>query len=146
MTTELSTVQRDCSLVDAAGFMLKYRISGLPVVDEQGRLEGLVTEAGFLKSLGIMIDQPVHIWQIMEAMFNPAAEVRPMSGLVDDIMVKQLVHMGADKNLHDALETMKQHHIKRLLVCDNELHLQGIITRSDLVRVFSGILLRPVKF
>jgi CBS domain-containing membrane protein len=47
-----------------------------------------------------------------------------------------VVTVRAEHTLHEALDIMKKHHIKRLVVADEDRRVKGIITRSDLVRVF----------
>jgi CBS domain-containing protein len=51
-------------------------------------------------------------------------------------MVSEVVTVAPQQTLHQALAVMKQHQIRRLIVCDEARHVVGVITRSDLVRVF----------
>jgi CBS domain-containing protein len=69
-------------------------------------------------------------------MFNHGVQVREPEGRVADLMVSEVITIGPEQTLHEALDVMKHHHIKRLVVCDEARHVLGIITRSDLVRVF----------
>jgi CBS domain-containing membrane protein len=136
MTTDVTTVQADTPLRDAARILLELRISGLPVTDEQNRLVGIVTEADFLSALGIPCHHPAHnLWQSLEAMFRhqPALGTTPKK--VADIMVQQIITLRDDNTLHDVIDCMKRHHIKRVVITDDQQHVQGIITRSNLVRV-----------
>jgi osmoprotectant transport system ATP-binding protein len=54
---------------------------------------------------------------------------------VSDIMVSQVITISNDKTLHEAIDSMKKYHIKRLVVVDDQHKLRGIITRSNLVQV-----------
>lgn len=56
MTTSPLTVLQDASIGEAASIMLKHRISGLPVVDPQGKLVGIITESDIFRMV-------VHDWQ-----------------------------------------------------------------------------------
>ncbi len=51
-------------------------------------------------------------------------------------MVRDVVCASPENSVHDALDLMKRHRVKRLLVCDDERHVLGVVTRSDLVRIF----------
>jgi len=136
MTTDVATVSPDTSLRDAATKLLELRISGLPVLGQSGELVGIVTEADFLSALGIPCHHPAHsVWQTLESMFNsqPAQSVAPKK--VADIMSPQTVTIAADRTLHDVIDTMKRHHVKRLVVTDNNIQVIGIITRSNLVKI-----------
>lgn len=144
MTAPVKTIQADRSLAEAAHLLVEHRISGLPVVDEQQRLIGLVTEADFLRAMGLPSHQPHHsVWQTLESMFQHQDRVREPKGVVADLMVQDVVTVRPEQTLHEVLEVMKRHHIKRVVVCDDDRHVLGIVTRSDLVRVFFDRLRKP---
>lgn len=137
MMQPVTTVQADCSLSEAAHLLVTLKISGLPVVDKDNRLIGIITEADFLHALGMPLRHPDHsLWHTLENMFNHHLEVRELEGQVADLMVSKVITVSPQQTLHQALEVMKQHKIKRLVVCDEARHVVGLITRSDLVRVF----------
>ena len=136
MTTDVATVSIDTSLREAARILLDLRISGLPVVDKDSKLVGIVTEADFLSALGIPSHHPAHsLWQTLESMFR--YQPRPVSTpvRVAEIMAQQVITITNDKTLHDVIDTMKRHHIKRLVVTNEQQQVEGIITRSNLVKV-----------
>ncbi|MDT8451305.1 MAG: CBS domain-containing protein [Gammaproteobacteria bacterium] len=137
MMQPVTTVQANCSLSEAAHLLVTLKISGLPVVDKDNRLVGIITEADFLHALGMPSRHPDHsLWQTLESMFNHHLEVREFEGRVADLMVSKVITVSPQQTLHQALEVMKQHKIRRLVVCDEARHVVGLITRSDLVRVF----------
>lgn len=137
MTQPVISVSPDCSLSEAAHLLVSQRISGLPVVDESKKLLGIITEADFLRALGVPAHHPGHhLWQTLENMFHPTVQVRETEGTVDELMVRDVITLSDKASLHQALELMKQHRIKRLVVCDEEQRVVGMLTRSNLVRVF----------
>ena len=69
-------------------------------------------------------------------MFNHSAQLREPEGQVADLMMDKVITISPQDTLHHALDVMKQNQIKRLIVCDEDRHVVGMITRSDLVRVF----------
>jgi CBS domain-containing membrane protein len=144
MTRNVVTVSPDTSLAEAAHLLVSNRISGLPVVDEQQRLLGVITEADFLCAMGLPCHHPAQtLWQTLEAMFTHRHELREPTGKVADLMVRNVVTVKPEQTLHEAIEVMKHNHIKRVVVCDDEGRAQGMVTRSDLVRVFFDRLRRP---
>jgi CBS domain-containing membrane protein len=144
MTRNVVTVSPDTSLAEAAHLLVSNRISGLPVVDEQQRLLGVITEADFLCAMGLPCHHPAQtLWQTLEAMFTHRPEIREPTGKVADLMVRNVVTVKPEQTLHEAIEVMKHNHIKRVVVCDDEGRAQGMVTRSDLVRVFFDRLRRP---
>jgi CBS domain-containing protein len=140
MTRPVRTVRPDTALAEAAHIMVSERISGLPVVDNEGRLTGLITEADFLRALGVPAEQPhSSLWQTLESLFNHLAhngELETPDDPVATHMVKNVVVVSPEQDLHDVIELMKHHRVKRLVVCDEARKVLGMITRSDLVRVF----------
>jgi CBS domain-containing membrane protein len=127
-------------LTDAAHLMVSERISGLPVVDADGKLVGIITEADFLRALGVPAHQPHQtLWQTLESLFSHLArhsELEAPDSPVTEHMMKNVVSVRPGQDLHDVIEVMKLHRVKRVVVCDEERRVLGMITRSDLVRIF----------
>jgi len=137
MTRSVTTVTADTLLSDAAHLLVTNRISGLPVVDARQRLIGVITEADFLRAMGIPSHHPTHtLWQTLETMFAHPTEIREPTGIVADLMIENVITVKPEQTLHDVVEIMKHNRIKRVVVCDDENRVQGMVTRSDLVRVF----------
>lgn len=140
MKTEVCTVQPRTPLSEAAHLMVTERISGLPVVDDRQQLIGIITEADFLRALGVPGHQPSHsLWQTLESMFTHLARhgaPQAPNAAVAEHMVREVVTAAPDQHLHDVLALMKRHRVKRVVVTDSGRLVVGIITRSDLVRIF----------
>ncbi len=137
MTAPVKTVHPDCTLSDAAHLLVTAKISGLPVVDDDDKLLGIITEADFLRALGVPSHQPGHsVWQTLENMFHQQVQSAEPEGVVADLMIKKVVTITPQHSLHDVLDVMKHNQIKRVIVCDENQHAVGMITRSDLVRIF----------
>jgi CBS domain-containing protein len=137
MTADVVTVTPGTSVRDAARLLLEQRISGLPVIDQENRLVGIVTEADFLSVMGVPSHHPAHsLWQTLESMFkHPQQPVVNKQNKVAEIMISEVVTVMPDNTLHEVIDTMRHHHVKRLVVVDKDRHVQGIITRSNLVQV-----------
>ena len=136
MTAEVSCVTADTPLRDAARQLLELRISGLPVVDANNKLVGVVTEADFLTAMGIPCHHPAHsVWQTLETMFHHTPDTSQIPEKVSDIMHTDVISIGEDNSLHDAIDSMKRHHVKRLVVSNPDNAVVGILTRSNLIQV-----------
>lgn len=140
MSHPVRVVHPDTPMSEAAHLMVNERISGLPVVDDGDRLVGIITEADFLRGLGVPAHHPSHnLWQTLESLFshlNHHAELEAPNDPVAEHMVHDVVCASLGDDAHTLLDLMKSHRVKRLLVCDEERHVVGMVTRSDLVRVF----------
>ena len=140
MSHPVQVVHEQTTMSDAAHLMVTQRISGLPVVDSDERLVGIITEADFLRGLGVPAHLPTHnLWQTLESMFGHLAHHGELEGPEDPVaehIVKDVVCASPDHYVDDVIELMKQHRVKRVLVCNDERNVVGMVTRSDLVRIF----------
>ena len=140
MSHPVQVVHEQTTMSDAAHLMVTQRISGLPVVDDDERLVGIVTEADFLRGLGVPAHHPTHsLWQTLEAMFGHLAHHGELEGPEDPVanhMVRDVVSASADHYVDDVIQLMKQHRVKRVVICNAERRATGMVTRSDLVRIF----------
>lgn len=140
MSKPVHTVHPQAPLSEAAHIMVSERISGLPVVDDNEHLVGIITEADFLRALGIPAHHPHHnLWQTLDSLFSHLShhgEVEAPDDPVSYHMVKNVVCVGLEQNLHDVIDVMKRNSVKRVVVCDKEHKVIGIVTRSNLVRIF----------
>ena len=140
MSHPVQVVREQTTMSDAAHLMLTQRISGLPVVDSDERLVGVITEADFLRGLGVPAHYPTYnLWQTLESLFSHLAQHRELEGPEDPVvehMVRDVVCTSPDHYVDDVVQLMKQHRVKRVLVCNGDRHVVGMVTRSDLVRIF----------
>ncbi len=148
MSHPLLTVSPETTLSKAAHMLVSHRISGLPVINEAGVLAGILTEADFLRALGLPSDQPAHrVWQTLELLFKALAhhgELKAPDDAVALHMTSHVVTIHKEQQIAYAIGRMKQHHVKRVVVCDEKGFALGMITRSDLVRVFFDTFIRKV--
>lgn len=140
MSQPVRTVHPRTTMAEAAHLMIEQRISGLPVVDDAGQLAGIITEADFLRGLGVPAHHPTHnLWQTLELLFGHLAHHADLEGPADpvsDHMQRDVVCAPADQDVYEVIELMKQHRVKRVLVCDQAKQVIGMLTRSDLMRIF----------
>lgn len=146
MSHPVRVIQPQTSLSEAAHLMVSERISGLPVVDETEKLIGIITEADFLRGLGVPAHHPSHsLWQTLEAMFTHLplhGELEGPDEVVSSYMVHDVVCALPDDHVDEVIAKMKRYRVKRIPVCNDERHVVGIVTRSDLVRIFFDRYLR----
>lgn len=140
MSHPVRTVRPQTTLTEAAHLMVSEKISGLPVVDDDNRLAGIITEADFLRALGVPSHHPHHtLWQTLESLINHMThhgEPKAPNDPVNEHMVRSVLCVQPGEDLHSVIETMKHHSVKRVVVCNERRQVVGMVTRSDLVRVF----------
>lgn len=126
MTTGAATIRPDASLTDAARLMVEHQISGLPVVDAQDRLVGVITEGDFLWPE----QKPRLVGLLAEGAARVASELN--SRTVSDIMTRDPITIGAETSLEDVVELMNRHKVRRLPVV-TQGKVVGILSRSNLM-------------
>ncbi|TIP81168.1 MAG: CBS domain-containing protein, partial [Mesorhizobium sp.] len=126
MTAKIVTVSPDHSVRHAARIMLDHRISGMPVVDDDGRLAGIVSEGDFLRrsELGAPALSPG----------EARSYVKGHSWKVADLMTSDVVVADEETPIERTAALMQEHGIKRIPVMKGQ-RLVGIVSRADLLRV-----------
>jgi CBS domain-containing protein len=135
MTVDVVSVSPDHSVRHAARSMLGHRISGLPVVNDDRRLAGIVTEGDLMRrsELGAQALAPIDR-QFTTSEDNARAYVKSHGWKVADVMTPEPVKVEEETPLHRIAALMAERGIKRVPVMRGE-HLIGIVSRADLLRV-----------
>jgi CBS domain-containing protein len=145
MTTEVISVTPETSIITAADLMLQRRIGGLLVIDDFGKLAGIVSEGDLLLRIETETERKRPRWlELFTSNAQLAAEyVKSHSRHVGDVMTRDVVTVSEDTSLGDVAELLETKRIKRVpVVCDGEV--VGIVTQSDILRaVASSAALRP---
>lgn len=134
MSTNVFTVRQGSSLVDAAHLMLEHKVSGLPVVDVEGQLIGILTEADLLSAMDLTHSK---IGDVLESVLRKRRVRKGMGTIVDDLMTPNPITIHATDTLQEAVQRMSQHRIKRLVVTDETRRVQGLVARADLIKLFT---------
>ena len=104
------TIRRGSSVADALAMMKEYHIGGIPVVDGDGKLVGIVTN-------------------------RDLRFVRDLQRSIDSVMTStNLVTTSTTTNLEEAAEILQQHKIEKLPVVDGEGKLIGLVTYKDITK------------
>ena len=142
MTRKVITVKADTPVLDAANLMLQHHISGLPVVDERGRLIGMVSEGDFVRRSEIGTQRPRTRWLefLMGAIGKVAQDyVREHGRRVGEIMTQDdLCTATEDMPLSELVGLMERRNVKRMPVVRGHT-LIGIVTRTDLLRAVASL-------
>ena len=135
MAASVITIHPDDSLADAIALMNDHRLSGLAVIDRQGRLCGIVSEGDLLRRVEFgSATKEGHWWSGFFESGGLAEAYKKANGRkVSDVMSGGPVTIGPDASLAEAASLMEMHHVKRLPV-EKDGKLVGILSRSDFVK------------
>ncbi len=115
--------------------LTEHRVSGLPVVDVDDKLIGVLTEADFIAAMDISSD-PV-IKSMFDTIIRKRRPKKRMGTIVDDLMTKDPVTTKEDDTLQKAIELMDKNQVKRLVITDTQNQVRGVVSRPDLMRLFA---------
>jgi CBS domain-containing protein len=128
MTRPVITIAPDAGVKDAAQLLVAHSISALPVVDAQGSLVGIVSEADLIP---------------METRPDPRSQATPLAPTagsaprkVVDVMTRTVITVDAESEVAHAARVMIESDIKRVPVMRGK-RLVGILSRRDLVKVIA---------
>ena len=141
MTRKLITVQADTPILEAANLMLQHHISGLPVVDDTGRLIGIVSEGDFIRRSEIGTQTPRIRW--LDFIMGPGKSavdfVHEHGRKVGEIMTRDNLYTATENMpLEELVRLMGRQNVKRLPVARGDM-LVGIVTRTDLLRAVASL-------
>jgi CBS domain-containing protein len=142
MTAEVVAIRPSSPFRDLVRLLQQHRISALPVVDDAGRPVGLVSEADLLVKEGYphgaedagMVDAIRYRRRLGKAAGATATEV-----MAAPVITAPVITIAVGTSVVEAARLMVRQGVKRLPVVDAQGRLAGIVTRSDLLKVF----LRP---
>lgn len=140
MTGRVVTVLPSAPISEAVQKMLENHISGLPVLDQSGKLVGIVSESDFLRrsELGTQRKRPSWLHYFLGPARSADDFVRERGRRIEDVMTRDLVTADEETPLDEIVGLMEKNGIKRLPVLrDNKL--VGIITRSNLLRAVASM-------
>src|SRR6202011_4988578 len=140
MTRQVITVVTGAPIVEAANTMLQNHISGLPVVDETGKLVGVVAQGDFIRRAEIGTQRKRGRW--LKVLLGPgklASDfVHERGRKVGEIMTLDPYTVTEDTTLEDIVDLMEKKHVKRLPVMRGD-QLVGIVTRSNLLQAVAEL-------
>jgi CBS domain-containing protein len=135
MSRSVISVAQDVPILEAAKLMVEHKISGLPVINSEGGVVGIVSEHDLLrrsKNSGRM--QVQHWLQLILNHDGRTSDDRTFAGRkVADVMTLDPVTVAATSSLDEACRVIEKLGVKRLPVVEDG-KLVGIVARADLVR------------
>jgi CBS-domain-containing membrane protein len=134
MTKTVAAVDRDAPLKDVADVMAQHRISGVPVLDQNKTVVGVISERDFLNAFG-----PEGAGSFMEVLAACLAgtgciALTARKQKADEIMTTPPVCVGEDTPVSEIARIFEEKHINRVPVTDGAGKLAGIVSRADIVR------------
>ncbi|MFJ9589062.1 CBS domain-containing protein [Streptomyces acidicola] len=132
MTHTVAAVGRGAGFKEIVRLLEQWKVSALPVLEGEGRVVGVVSQADLLPKEEFRDsepDRPVGFGRLADL-------VKARAVTAGELMTSPAVTVHADATLAAAARTMAHARVKRLPVVDDHGMLQGIVSRADLLKVF----------
>ncbi|MGW5345627.1 CBS domain-containing protein [Streptomyces sp. NPDC004050] len=132
MTTRVIAVTPSTGFKDIAAAIERWKVTALPVIEGEGRVVGVVSEADLLPKEEFHEHRP----GLIEQMRRLGDTAKAGSTRAEDLMTTPAITIRPDATLPQAARLMADRHVKRLPVVDADGTLKGIVSRADLLKVF----------
>ncbi len=139
MVKKVITINKNASVAELSELLIKNKISGVPVVDDSGKLVGIATEGDL-----IVRDADLHFPRYfklldsiiyLESLNKFKRNLRKYLGTkVEDVMTSKVKIVKEDTAVNVVANIMIRNNVNRVPVLDNDGNLVGIITRADIVK------------
>lgn len=143
MTPNPISVTPKTPLKEAITILAEKKISGLLVVDEQGKLTGMISESDLMwQETGV--ETPPYIMLLdsviyLQNLSRYEKEIHKALGqTVEDVMSDRPITVQSHQSVREAARLMQDKKIRRLPVVDREGKIIGIITQGDIVRMMAN--------
>jgi len=134
MTRDVVVVSEEAPLAEVAAVMGKHGVSGVPVVDKDGRVTGIISEKDFLTGMGVTGLQNF-MTLVANCLATKGCVALPIKKqFARDIMISPPITVASDTSMQEIAVLFTSRNINRVPVVDVEGKIIGIVTRADLLQ------------
>ena len=138
MTTRVVAVRENATFKDMAALLTEYRVSAFPVLDDERKVIGVVSEADLLSKEALVADMGSQAAWLGRIVGSPYHDEFAKAAAVTaaDLMTKPPVVVTPDEPVTSAARLMYHGRVKRLPVVGEKGQLIGIVSRADVLSVY----------
>src|ERR1700733_3741312 len=133
MSTHVIAVRQGASYKDMAAMLREQRVSAFPVLDDHNKVIGVVSESDLLTKEALAGTGR----GMLQSVMSQREHARASAVTAAELMTKPPVTIGPDEPVTQAARLMYSRHVKRLPVTSDDGTLIGIVTRADVLSVYS---------
>ncbi len=147
MSSPPISIQEDKTLRETIELLAKHRFSGLPVIDNEGKLVGIISDTDIIRyseQIKVMPNTNLSGWISPYVDVSTLATMRKgmdtlHQTMVSEVMTKKVFTVNEEAEASDIARLMNRRNINRIPVVDGEGKLVGIVTRADMVQCMAKL-------
>jgi len=139
MTRDVVSIKKGASVEQAVKLMAQKHVSGLPVVDVDNRVIGIITENDVLLRDQAPVPYPrmaLYGWYVVPDELVAEAYRKASGALVEDAMTKKVMTFDEESTVSDIARGMVENGVNRVPIT-RDGRLAGIVSRADIVRAMA---------
>lgn len=140
MVSPVITAGKTATVREIAKILIEKRISAVPVIDDAGKLVGIVTESDLMRRVEAGTEHPYSWWvHFVAGDATVAADyVKSHAAKIEDVMTSDVVTATPETPLHEIATLLEEHQIRRVPIVDKLGNLVGIVSRANLIQVVAS--------
>ena len=141
MIKDVISLNEEASIKTLLEVLMKNKIGGLPLVDPNNKLLGIVTDGDVLRYMNpkaFISSYVTYIEELDETLKSKSESP------VKAIMKKKVVFVREEDELEDVLKLLATHHFKKIPVVNENREVVGVISRGDMIRKLGELLLEKL--
>lgn len=140
MISPVITVRENETVRNIARLLLANHISSVPVIDKEGTLVGIITEADLMRRTDTETERPTSWWLYLISGDQTMAHEYIKSHAVSakDVMTRDVKTATPDTSLHGIVDLFEEHNIKRVPIVNGGV-LVGIVSRANILQAVASV-------
>jgi len=142
MTRKVVTIGADASILRVSSILTKKRFHGVPVVDENKKIIGIITETDFFIKDSAGLHLPSYVTMLQQlgiekkvSFFRRKQLGKILSATAGDIMTTKCITVTQETDLKKVMKIIKDFNLSTIPVVDNSKRVVGIVTISDILKL-----------
>ncbi|MGG3564327.1 CBS domain-containing protein [Neobacillus rhizosphaerae] len=149
MVRDVISVRPNSSIKDVMTTFVEKKIGGVPIVDENGKLLGIVTDGDILRAIK-PIDRRIQdyfsfITYIAEEDLDERLDEMAKVDIIRIAKTNGIVSVHPNDDMKTVVTLLSKHHFKKLPVIDETNHVVGVISRGDVIRNIQQTIVKSME-
>ncbi|WP_026888988.1 CBS domain-containing protein [Clostridium beijerinckii] len=138
MITDVIVAKKENTIKDVMNTLVVNRIGGVPIVDNQGILVGIVSDGDIIRSInpkvGKMYDMISYMFYVAKEQLEEGIELIKNKNIMSIAKKGDIYCVSPEDTMEKVLSVLSKHNFKKIPVVDKDRKVVGVISRGDVIR------------